>query len=997
MTVTAGLLQSDVSTIAEGINVVWVLTVSFLIFFMQPGFALLEAGQVRAKNVANVFMKNIADWSLGVLVYFLLGLGVAGATAALTSPEPLTAAVFAYVGSPESWIAWLFGAVFAMTAATITSGAVAGRIRFSAYVVYVVAVTAVIYPVVQGAVFGGGLLAAEGYLGRLLGVGYLDFAGGTVVHMVGGVAGLVGAWLLGPRRDRFDADGDSRAIPGHSVLLAMLGTFVLAFGWYGFNVGTQATILSEGGTLMERELARVALNTTLGMGAGTVAAAVVTTLARGRPDPLFTANGLLAGLVGVTSAAAYVTWWGGLVIGAVGGALVYPTYQWVLEGLQVDDVVAVFSVHGVPGAIGAVAIPFFGVTDAGAWTFLGVDQVVMQLAGVVTIAGWTVLTTWLVLAVTDRFVGLRVDEAAEAEGLDRSEHEISAYPEFAADGGVASATTTPPGTGGDTGGMKWRGQTVEQHAAVGRLFEQFLDARTGGGFVVDETNTIDAVDETARELFGLSPEELVGTRPVAAVDDDRGDDATHLLGVTDEFFEPADSLGAASRGEPRKSAPVDWEPRVGVVDERSREGVVGDGRAVTATATPVVADDSLSAVVVTLTDVTERRRTEAYREAALDSHHEKLARFADGELAVEPGVPEPETETPRARAFADTAATLDETLLEAVGQVETIVERLPDQSAELATRSETLEARSEAVRTAAAEIDDRSTAIGEAAATLADRTETADQTVAELSASMEEVGDSARETRETARAVTEQTDQSVAEATAAVERIRAATTASRQVVTEIDELAATMREVEATVETIRSVAEQTNLLALNANIEAARATDGDTDGFAVVAQEIRTLAEETHEAVEEVDDTVTAARTQTDGVVDRVQEANEEIEAGADAVERVADEIEAVGRQVETATDGMEEIDDEVQRQTKHTREIGDLVEDVAATAERLATLAADISQETTDQSTATSDVAATAARLSELAAAVHEGMAAFEAQRGVTNDQSVPVGTDDE
>lgn len=194
------VLAADATDLADGINSIWILTVSFLVFFMQPGFVLLESGQVRSKNVANVAMKNMFDWSLGVLAFFLVGLGIANLTGALTSSAPISLAEsFSYINSPGEWINWLFGAVFAMTAATIVSGAVAERIKFEAYILYSVVLTMLIYPVVVGFVWQGGLLSADGYLGEILGAGYLDFAGGTVVHMVGGIAGLAAAAFLGPR------------------------------------------------------------------------------------------------------------------------------------------------------------------------------------------------------------------------------------------------------------------------------------------------------------------------------------------------------------------------------------------------------------------------------------------------------------------------------------------------------------------------------------------------------------------------------------------------------------------------------------------------------------------------------------------------------------------------------------------------------------------------------------------------------------------------------
>jgi Amt family ammonium transporter len=425
-------LQSDVTAIADSINNVWVLTVTFLIFFMQPGFALLESGQVRAKNAANVVMKNMWDWSAGVLVYFLLGAAVFALAGQIGSPgEALSiGGAFSYISNPGGWVGWLFGAVFAMTAATIVSGAVAGRIKFSAYAVYAVAITAVIYPVVAGSAWGGtGILSSSGYLGQALGVGYKDFAGATVVHATGGIAGLTAAYMLGPRKDRYDPTGESLPIPGHNVIYAILGTLILAFGWYGFNVGTQATVLTTDGAFQGAALGRVALNTTLAMGAGMVASTAVTTFRQGNPDPLFGANGLLAGLVAITGACAHVTWVGGLVIGIVGGVQAPLVYRWVVDSLGVDDVCGVFAVHGSAGFIGTLMIPFF---DVAGFSF---SQLIMQFAGVALIGTWTVLTTMAAMGAIDSAIGLRVTEEEESEGLDISEHGMSSYPEFTEGGG----------------------------------------------------------------------------------------------------------------------------------------------------------------------------------------------------------------------------------------------------------------------------------------------------------------------------------------------------------------------------------------------------------------------------------------------------------------------------------------------------------------------------------------------------------------------------------
>jgi Amt family ammonium transporter len=233
------------------------------------------------------------------------------------------------------------------------------------------------------------------------------------------------------------------------MVLAVLGTLILAFGWYGFNVGTQATVLaaSDSGLAFQgAALGRVVLVTTLGMGAGAVAAMVVSTAWQGKPDPLWMANGLLAGLVAVTGAVPHVTWWGGVAIGAIGGALVLPTYRWVVDSLKIDDVCGVFAVHGGAGAVGTILIPVFAVGANGGWTFLGVNQLVLQVVGVAVIGTWTVLTSMVAFGVADATWGLRVSAEEEEIGLDEGEHGISAYPEFtgnkspenpmAADGGV---------------------------------------------------------------------------------------------------------------------------------------------------------------------------------------------------------------------------------------------------------------------------------------------------------------------------------------------------------------------------------------------------------------------------------------------------------------------------------------------------------------------------------------------------------------------------------
>ncbi|MFC4359674.1 ammonium transporter [Halobium salinum] len=415
------LLQTDLAAVAEAVNLVWVLTVTFLIFFMHAGFAMLEAGQVRAKNVANQLTKNLLTWSVGVIVFFLVGAAVSSIVGALTGGGTVDVmAEFAAVYGPASstaWVSWLFGAVFAMTAATIVSGAVAGRVKLRAYVTYTILLAAVIYPVVVGFTWAGGFLST---------LGFADFAGGMIVHGMGGIAGLTAAWVVGPRMDRFNEDGTANVIPGHSLSFAVLGTLILAFGWYGFNVGTAAAPLSGDGTELASfaYVGRVALTTTLGMAAGAIGAAGVSMYRTGKVDTLYVANGLLAGLVGITSNTDAIIWPGAVVIGLLAGAQLPLVFEFVEKRLRIDDVCAVFPVHGSAGVLGALLLPFFAVDG------FTVSALVSQVVGVAVIAFWTFAATALVFGAIKAVGEARVTPDHEREGLDTSEHGVDTYPEF---------------------------------------------------------------------------------------------------------------------------------------------------------------------------------------------------------------------------------------------------------------------------------------------------------------------------------------------------------------------------------------------------------------------------------------------------------------------------------------------------------------------------------------------------------------------------------------
>jgi len=436
------LQAGGMEAVVESVNLVWVLTVTFLIFFMHAGFAMLEAGQVRAKNVANQLTKNMLTWSIGAVAFFLVGAGVSSVVGGLTggSGAALADLTAVWSGDSAAWVSWLFGAVFAMTAATIVSGAVAGRCKLRAYVAYTILLAAIIYPVVTGFTWAGGFLAS------VLGVGFHDFAGGMIVHGMGGIAGLTAAWVLGPRIGRYGNDGSVNVIPGHSMSFAVLGTLILCFGWYGFNVGTAAAPLEMGGGAAElgsfSYVGRVALTTTLGMAAGAIGAGAASFAKTRKVDTLYVANGMLAGLVSITSITDAIVWPGAVAVGLLAGIQLPLVFEFVEKRLRIDDVCAVFPVHGSAGVLGALAFPFVAVDG------FALDVLAAQIIGVVVIAGWTIVATAAVFGGLKAVGQARVTPEHERDGLDSSEHGVDTYPEFGlgdsggpiADGGAVHAT-----------------------------------------------------------------------------------------------------------------------------------------------------------------------------------------------------------------------------------------------------------------------------------------------------------------------------------------------------------------------------------------------------------------------------------------------------------------------------------------------------------------------------------------------------------------------------
>lgn len=416
-----GPTASDVQAVLDN---VWILIAAVLVIFMQAGFALVEAGLTRGKNVANIFMKNLMDFVIGALLFFAVGYAIAfggdftGIGGFFGGDGWFLAGdgVFTY-GNLDKFTFFTFQVAFAATAATIVSGAMAERTKFKSYVLFSAVISAVIYPIVVRWQWGGGWLFQ-------LDTPFHDFAGSALVHMTGGVAAAVGAKLLGPRIGKYDSNGKPRAIPGHSIPFAILGCFILLVGWYGFNPGSWLGA--------DPVIGKIAVNTTLAGAAGALVAMLVTWKRSGKPDVAMTGNGLLAGLVGVTAGCWAVNGLGAIVIGALAGVIVVFSVIF-FDRIRIDDPVGAVSVHGVCGAFGTLAVGLFsatevdGVVKKGLFYGGGADQLVSQLIGVVSIAAFVLITTTILFSVLKATVGLRVGEQEEREGLDTHEHGLPGY------------------------------------------------------------------------------------------------------------------------------------------------------------------------------------------------------------------------------------------------------------------------------------------------------------------------------------------------------------------------------------------------------------------------------------------------------------------------------------------------------------------------------------------------------------------------------------------
>ncbi len=414
--VTLTSLAQSAADMARSIDTVWVLVTAALVFFMQAGFALVEAGFTRSKNTVNILYKNLMDFAIGSIIFWALGFGLMFGTD-----------ISGIIGTPDLFFknGWtggipaeaflIFQTVFAATAATIVSGAMAERTEFKSYLLYSLIISAVIYPVSGHWIWGGGWLSQ-------LSTPFVDFAGSTVVHMVGGVIALTGALALGPRIGKYNGK-KVNAIPGHSITLGTLGVFILWIGWFGFNPGSQ---LAASGAANATAISHIFITTNMAGAAGALAGLLISWMKWGKPSLSFALNGALAGLVGVTAGCAAVTATGAIFIGLIAGTVLVYAVTFIDNVLKIDDPVGAVSVHGICGALGTILVGFF--SESGGLLYgHGTALLVTQLIGVVSVAAWAGATGFILFKILKATVGLRVPKRIEEEGLDIYEHGESAY------------------------------------------------------------------------------------------------------------------------------------------------------------------------------------------------------------------------------------------------------------------------------------------------------------------------------------------------------------------------------------------------------------------------------------------------------------------------------------------------------------------------------------------------------------------------------------------
>lgn len=415
--ITLNSLASTAADLARSIDTVWVLVTAALVFFMQAGFAFVEAGFTRSKNTVNILYKNLMDFAIGALIFwaigfsFMFGKDMAGGF--IGTPAFFNSEIWSGGVPIEAFL--IFQTVFAATAATIVSGAMAERTEFKTYLIYSFIISFCIYPISGHWTWGGGWLAQ-------LSTPFHDFAGSTVVHMVGGIIALTGAMALGPRLGKY-SNGKVNAIPGHNIPYGTLGVFILWLGWFGFNPGSQ---LAAAGSANATAISHIFVTTNLAGAAGTCVALLVSWMRFGKPSLSFALNGALAGLVAITAGCDLVTNTGAVIIGSLAGLILVYAVTLFDNILKIDDPVGAVSVHGICGAFGTLMVGLFA-QGTGLFYGGGTAQLISQIIGVASTAVWAFATGYILFKVLKATVGLRVPKRIEEEGLDIYEHGESAY------------------------------------------------------------------------------------------------------------------------------------------------------------------------------------------------------------------------------------------------------------------------------------------------------------------------------------------------------------------------------------------------------------------------------------------------------------------------------------------------------------------------------------------------------------------------------------------
>ena len=402
----------------SALDTIWTLLGATLVFFMQAGFAMVETGFTRAKNAGNIIMKNLMDFAIGTVVFWFIGFGLmfAGNGSLIGGIDFFIQGDYSSSIPTVAFV--LFQTVFCATAATIVSGAMAERTKFSSYCLYSLIISAVIYPISGHWIWGGGFLSQ---------MGFHDFAGSTAVHMVGGVAALIGAKILGPRIGKYSKDGTAHAIPGHSLTLGALGVFILWFAWFGFN-GCSTVSMTGNDSILSAS--SIFMTTNMAAATATVTVMIITWIRYKKPDVSMTLNGSLAGLVAITAGCDMVTPVGAFFIGLIAGFAVVFAIEFIEKKLKIDDPVGAVSVHGVCGCLGTILTGLFAV-DGGLFYGGGFSFLSVQLLGVISVIVWVAITMTIVFLIIKHTVGLRVSEKEEIEGLDKQEHGLeSSYADF---------------------------------------------------------------------------------------------------------------------------------------------------------------------------------------------------------------------------------------------------------------------------------------------------------------------------------------------------------------------------------------------------------------------------------------------------------------------------------------------------------------------------------------------------------------------------------------